>query len=70
MGHHDKTPDQTRQTDTQTRQTGQDQTWKQDRSQDWDADSSGMTQGKETDPAQPDGTRPLERDQAPMNQKR
>jgi hypothetical protein len=69
VGHHDKTPDQTRQTDTQTGQTGQDQTWKQDRSQDFDRDS-GMTQGKETDPAQPDGTRPLERDQAPMDQKR
>jgi hypothetical protein len=70
VGHHDKTHGQTGQTGTRTGQTGQDQTWKQDRPQDWDSDTSGMTQDAKTDPAQPDGTRPLERDQQPMDQKR
>lgn len=70
MGHHDKTHDQTRQTETQPGQTGQDQTWKGDRPQDRDTDTAGMTQGHMTDPAQPDGTKPLERDQQPTNQKR
>ena len=70
MGPQDKTHEQTRQTRPQTGETGQDQTWKQDRSQDWDTDSSGMTKGHQTDRAQPDGTKPLERDQQPMDQNR
>lgn len=70
MGHHDKTHDQTRQTGTQTDQTRQDETWKQDRPQDMDRDSTGMTQGDKTDPAQPDGTKPLEHERQPMNQNR
>jgi hypothetical protein len=35
-----------------------------------DQDLREMTQGDRTRPAQPDGTTPLERDQAPVNQKR
>jgi hypothetical protein len=70
VGHQDKTQDQTRQTSTQAGETGHDQTWKQDRPQDWDRDTTGMTQGHKTDPAQPDGTKPLERDQQPMDQNR
>jgi hypothetical protein len=70
VGHQDKNHEQTRQTGPQTGQTGQHQPWKQDRSQDWDTDTSGMTQGHQTDPAQPDGTKPLERDQQPTNQNR
>ena len=69
MGHHDKTHDQTRQTGTQTDQARQDETWKQDRPQEWNRDTTGMTQGDKTDPAQPDGTTPLER-QRPMDQNR
>jgi hypothetical protein len=39
-----------------------------DESQGQDVDE--MTQGDRTRPAQPSGTTPLERDQAPINQKR
>jgi hypothetical protein len=70
VGHHDKTHDQTGQTGTKTGQTGQEQSWKQDRSQDWETETGGMTRGDRTDPAQPDGTRPLERDRQPIDQKR
>lgn len=70
MGQHDKTRDQTGQTGTQTGGTNQDQAWKHDRPQDGNRDTTGMTQGDKTDPAQPDGTKPLERDRQPMDQNR
>jgi hypothetical protein len=38
--------------------------------QDWDQGTTGMEQGDRTDPAQPDGTRPLERDLGTENQNR
>jgi hypothetical protein len=50
--------------------------WKQDKSQtpsqhDWQGQGTDdMEQGKATDPAQPSGTKPLERDQRPINQSR
>lgn len=61
---------QSGQTGTQTGQTGQGGTWQQDRPQDWKQGGKDMEQGDKTRPAQPDGTKPLERDQQPMNQNR
>lgn len=70
MGTQDKAHDQTRQTGTQTGQTDQQHAWNQDRPQHWEPDTTGMTKGDKTDPAQPDGTKPLERDRQPMDQNR
>ena len=70
MGQQEKTHDQTRQASTQTGQTTQDDNWKQDRPQDWNRDTTGMTQGDQTDPAQPDGTTPLEHERQPMEKNR
>lgn len=50
--------------------------WEKDKSQgqsqhDWQGQGTDdMEQGKATDPAQPSGTKPLERDQRPINQSR
>lgn len=51
-------------------QTGQGQTGKMG-THDWDAKNPGdKARGGQTDPAQPDGTTPLERNQRPINQSR
>ena len=76
MGTHDKSRDRTPTpgTTTPTGETGTfgqtDKDWQSDRSKDRDQGTTGMEQGDQTRPAQPDGTRPLERDQGTQNQKR
>lgn len=86
MGTQDKNQGQTSQTGQtgQTGQTQMDQRkpdwdkdqkdWNKDKGQsqhDWQGQGTDdMEQGKATDPAQPSGTTPLERDQRPINQSR
>ncbi len=76
MGDQDKSRTQTDQTQMGQRKPdwekdkGQGQGQGQGQSQhDWQG-TDDMEQGKATDPAQPSGTKPLERDQRPINQSR
>lgn len=84
MGNQDKNQGQMGQTKTGETQMDQrkpgwnkDQDdWNKDKGQsqsqhDWQGQGNDdMEQGKATDPAQPSGTTPLERDQRPINQSR
>ncbi len=77
MGNQDKNQTDQNQMDQRKPDWNKDQNdWKKDKSQtpsqhDWQGQGTDdMEQGKATDPAQPSGTTPLERDQRPINQSR
>jgi hypothetical protein len=54
---------------TQVGTHGNDDAWRQNQDQ-TDPAQREMRQGDRTDPAMPEGTKPLERDQRPINQQR
>jgi hypothetical protein len=77
VGQRDKDRDRTHQTGTEQTGSGRpgtgttgttDQDWQHDPKEDRKGSTTDMEQGDRTGPAQPDGTRPLERDKQPINQ--
>ena len=65
----DQRQDPQHQGTTQVGTHGNDDAWRQSQDQ-TDPATREMRQGERTDPAMPSGTKPLERDQRPINQQR
>jgi hypothetical protein len=70
MGTQDKTQGQGQMGEDQPWNKDKPKDWDKDKPQDWDKENAAMERGDQTTPPQPDGTKPLERDQRPINQSR